>query len=152
MIWRSNPTTWFVLTPDGDFYQEDWSGLGDDGPVSFKVKGKGMDFQYFSRITQPVYRFREHPDDETFKGYIEQALTELGELGTGTFSWTPRKIYQMDGREVEASEFWGRLLVPNPSNLQKKVQAFPELASPRRVRAICGQQCMTVRIWILARR
>ena len=112
MIWRSNPTTWFVLTPDGDFYQEDWSGLGDDGPVSFKVKGKGMDFQYFSRITQPVYRFREYPDDETFKGYIEQALTELGELGTGTFSWTPRKIYQMDGREVEASEFLGRLLVP----------------------------------------
>ena len=40
MVWKVTDTKWYVLTPDGDLYAEDWSGLVDDGPVSFKLKGK----------------------------------------------------------------------------------------------------------------
>lgn len=110
MVWRAGDTEWFVLTPDGDFYREDWSGHSDEGPISFKLKK--TDFSHFSRISQPVYRFSSYPDDDRFRELVEEALNELGELGSGSLSWTPRKVIDMKGKEVEASPYLGRLIVP----------------------------------------
>ena len=54
---------------------EDWSGHVDDGPVSFKLKGK--DFRYFSRVGQPVYRFTMYPTDEEFRDHVGTAWGEI---------------------------------------------------------------------------
>ena len=70
MVWRAGDTEWFVLTPDGDFYREDWSGHSDEGPISFKLKK--TDFSHFSRISQPVYRFSSYPDDDRFRELVER--------------------------------------------------------------------------------
>eukprot|EP00435_Cladocopium_sp_Y103_P039377 s2017_g10.t1 len=55
LVWRVDGKSWYVLTPDKDLYVEDFSGLGENGPVSFKVKDD--DFRYWSRLGKPVYRF-----------------------------------------------------------------------------------------------
>ena len=56
---------WGILTPDMDVYLEDFSGLGEVGCDSFKIKG--MDFDYWSRVGGPCYRFREVVSDEKLK-------------------------------------------------------------------------------------
>ena len=105
MIWRVDALTWYVLTPDRDLYAENFSGTSDNGPVSFKLKGG--DFNYFSRLGQPVYRFDGHPSNEEFKEYVETALKELGILGKADMGWRPQKIFDMDGAEHEATAFLG---------------------------------------------
>eukprot|EP00913_Durusdinium_trenchii_P010332 g9688.t1 len=93
------------VVPFGTF-----AGHSDEGPISFKLKK--TDFSHFSRISQPVYRFSSYPDDDRFRELVEEALNELGELGSGSLSWTPRKVIDMKGKEVEASLYLGRLIVP----------------------------------------
>ena len=109
MVWRVSGTIWFILTPDGDLYQEDWSGHAADGPVSFRLKN--VEFRYFSRVGQPVYRFQAYPSDAEFKRHVETALRELGELGERP-SWDPQKVINAAGKEVEATLFLGTLMVP----------------------------------------
>ena len=110
LVWRVDDKTWYVLTPDGDCYAEDYSGDSDNGPLTFQVKG--VDFQFFSRVRRPVYRFREYPTDSEFKQHVETALRDLGLLGRTDLGWQPRHAMNMNGDKVEATEYLGRLLVP----------------------------------------
>ena len=80
-----------------------------DGPVSCRLKNS--EFRYFSRVGQPVYRFRTYPTDAEFKRHVETALRELGELGERP-SWNPQKVINAAGKEVEAALFLGTLMVP----------------------------------------
>ena len=86
LVWRVDEDTWYVLTPDRDLYPECWSGRSDEGPISFKLKD--VDFRYFSRVSQPVYRFATYPTDDEFKSHISTALRELGLEGVNPLPWT----------------------------------------------------------------
>ena len=110
LVWKVNESSWYILTPDNDLYVEDWSCKGGDGPISFKIKGD--DFRYFSRISQPVYRFSTYPTDEEFKEHVKQALQELGGASRSPNAWRPQYVLNMAGRRVEATEYLGRLLTP----------------------------------------
>ena len=62
LLWKSDAMKWAILTPDDDVYLEDFSGYGDPGCDSFKVKG--VHFTYWSRVGATSYRFsRDVPDD-----------------------------------------------------------------------------------------
>lgn len=106
---KVNESSWYILTPNNDLYVEDWSCKGVDGPISFKIKGN--DFRYFSRISQPVYRFSTYPTDDEFKEHVKQALQELGGASMSPDAWRPQYVPNM-GRRVEATEYLGRLLTP----------------------------------------
>ena len=55
LLWRHGPDCWFILTPDLDLYAEDLGMRGEDGPS--RVKVKGQDFKYWSRVGGTAYRF-----------------------------------------------------------------------------------------------
>ena len=67
---------WGILTLDMDVYLEDFSGLGEVGCDSFKIKG--MDFDYWSRVGGPCYRFREAVPDEKLKESMGEVIHQLG--------------------------------------------------------------------------
>ena len=101
--------TWYVLTPDRDLYPECWSGRSDEGPISFKLKD--VDFRYFSRVSQPVYRFATYPTDDEFKSHISTALRELGLEGVNPLPWTPSSILDMRGQEANTRTYLEGILV-----------------------------------------
>ena len=72
-LWKVQDGVWIIYTPDGDIYAEDLRGV-PDGPS--KVKVKGIDFKYWSRVGGPYYRFAEAPDEEGVKGLIRQGFQE----------------------------------------------------------------------------
>ena len=127
LVWRVDEDTWYVLTPDRDLYPECWSGRSDEGPISFKLKD--VDFRYFSRVSQPVYRFATYPTDDEFKSHISTALRELGLEGVNPLPWTPSSILDMRGQEANTRTYLegtlvrrrivrrdlGRLDVPDPT-------------------------------------
>ena len=66
---------WYVLTPDLDLYPEDWSLTGGDGPS--KIKLKGTDFVWWSRVGGSSYRFAKPvADDQQLRSYIKQAFRD----------------------------------------------------------------------------
>ena len=71
-----NHTEWygeFSLLISIDVYLEDFSGEGEVGCDRFKTKG--VDFDYWSRVGGPAYRFNEVVLDETLKQSIAEYST-----------------------------------------------------------------------------
>ena len=42
---------------------------GGDGPSRFRIRRKQV--PYYSRMSRPVYRFAEDPDEDEMKNYID---------------------------------------------------------------------------------
>ena len=110
LLWKSESMKWVILTPDDDVYVEDFSGYGDPGCDSFKVKG--VHFTYWSRVGAAAYRFSREISDDVLRQKIGEALELLGDEVHGADSWRPRGIQLRDGSVADASAFLGRLLVP----------------------------------------
>ena len=115
LLWKGEGMKWFILTPDDDVYEEDFSGYGDTGCESFKLKG--VHFTYWSRVGGAVYRFSREISNEVLKEKIVEAREILGDEVHGAQSWRPRGIQFKDGSVVDASAFVGRLPVPRQLGL-----------------------------------
>ena len=72
LLWPRDSSSWYILTPDLDVYAEDLSCTGGDGPSKVKVKGK--DFRYWSRVGGHAYSFANPvADDDLLRAHIKQA-------------------------------------------------------------------------------
>ncbi|CAE7458265.1 SLC34A1 [Symbiodinium microadriaticum] len=110
LLWKSDGMKWVILTPDFDVYVEDFSGYGDPGCDSFKVKGEH--FTFWSRVGGAVYRFRKDITDDILKEKIGEALELLGDEVHADAAWRPAGVLLRDGSISEVSGFVGRHLVP----------------------------------------
>ena len=111
LLWQLSPGCWYILTPDLDLYPEDLTMTGGDGPVKIKVKGK--DFRYWSRVGGTAYRFAEPvKSDEVLKSYIKQAFREGQAEESFDPDWRPEHIMDAKGGLQKSSEFLGSTLVP----------------------------------------
>ena len=132
LVWRTKtePGTWFVLTPDYDLYQESFDDPSE-GPHHFKIKG--VHFKFYSRLPSPIYRFSEEVTEEEMKGYIETALDDLGVASLGPADWYPSNA-KIGGKLVSVSKLLGRRAVPRRigKGAGRVEQPAPEanLASP----------------------
>ena len=96
LLWQLKPGFWFILTPDQDLYAEDLRIAGGDGPS--KVKIKGHDFRYWSRVGGTAYRFAAPiSDDQKLKGYIRQAFQEGLQDPDFDRSWRPENVVDCQG-------------------------------------------------------
>ena len=110
LIWKgSGEHGWFVLTPDHDLYEQSYALAGDDGPVKFKIKGRH--FNYYSRVSAPVYKFAAEPSEADMRGYIEAALDELGHDTVPADGWRPSEV-KVARHSVSTSVLLGRRFVP----------------------------------------
>ena len=103
LVWRHSPGFWMTLTPDGDRYIEDLRCAGGDGPSRVKIKGE--DFRYWSRVGARAYRFAQPPSDEEFKGHIQDARREMNGDPDFEDGWFPDKVLDMSGNLVAGSSF-----------------------------------------------
>lgn len=104
-----DPRDWYILTPDEDYYVERFDLNPSDGPK--RVRMKGVTFHYWSRFSEPVYRFSSPVDDASFKKYIQIAIDEIKKGGLWNESKVPRTILNLKGEEVSATAYLGRILV-----------------------------------------
>lgn len=111
VLWPSmeDPRDWYILTPDEDYYVERFDLNPSDGPK--RVRMKGVTFHYWSRFSEPVYRFSSPVDDASFKKYIQIAIDEIKKGGLWNESKVPRTILNLKGEEVSATAYLGRILV-----------------------------------------
>ena len=127
LIWRFAEGVWYILTPDRDLYAEDLRCIGGDGPSRIKVKGK--DFTYWSRVGGPSYRFAAPIGDDEFRKNIKLAYFEaMGESGFDS-AWRPTEVQRMDGQIESARVYLGGLLTSQPRRLLGK-QPVPTEANP----------------------
>ena len=63
--------TWWVLTPDGDVYEESLLGKAKDGPD--KVRHVPFGVRTLANLRRGVYRFKKPLDDAELKGHVRQA-------------------------------------------------------------------------------
>ena len=110
LIWRTSPTCWYILTPDGDTYEEEYDCRDPETGPS-RVMVKGVDFQYMSRLRPGVYRFRDMPGREELIDHIKGFFRMKGLTHVGPEDWRPANI--RFGQKVEsASAVLGRMIVP----------------------------------------
>ena len=102
-----------ILTPDGDMYVEDLRCAGGDGPTKMKVKG--VDFTYWSRVGGRAYKFRDHPSPEKFRAHVRAARLELEAEPGFDALWLPTHVMDDTGGLVEASAFLGTGEATGPS-------------------------------------
>ena len=102
LLWRLREDCWYVLTPDLDIYAEDISGSCDDGPS--RVKLKGHDFRYWSRVGGAAYRFAEPLTDEAiFRNYVRRAWVEAKKEDHFDEEWRPSHFTDLKGVVQDAS-------------------------------------------------
>ena len=83
-------------------------GDGQDGAVTFQIKG--TDFQYFSRLRKPNYRFKEVVTDNDLRQLVKQVLDQKEADGEPD-GRVPQSIRDAKGTTVQASKFLGTILV-----------------------------------------
>ncbi len=108
-LWRAGDGMWMIYTPDKDMYVEDLRCGSDDGPS--KVKVKGYDFKYWSRVGGAAYRFASPPSPEEFRSLLKEAFKELGKDPGFDKAWRPDVVMDMDGKSHPASDFLRGVLV-----------------------------------------
>ena len=110
LVWRLSENLWYVLTPDLDLYPEDWSLMGGDGPS--KIKLKGVDFVWWSRVGGSSYRFAKPvADDQQLRSYIKQAYRDgLHQEGFDA-GWRPSHVVDAKGVVQSAEIFLKDLLI-----------------------------------------
>eukprot|EP00438_Fugacium_kawagutii_P024261 Skav223122 [mRNA] locus=scaffold419:830256:833692:- [translate_table: standard] len=110
LVWRCNEEEWFVLTPDADLYPENLACNGGDGPSRLKVKG--VDFRYWSRIGGASYRFAKPlENDDAFRAHVKQAYREGSGMDSFDPEWRPSHIQDVKGVMQAANDYLGTLLV-----------------------------------------
>ena len=110
LLWRAGENQWYVLTPDLDLYVEDWSLGGGEGPV--KIKQKGTDFRYWSRVDGSSYRFAEPiVDDQQLRSYIKQAYRDGVDQPGFDPDWRPSHVVDTKGVVQDAGVFLKDLLI-----------------------------------------
>ena len=110
LLWRAAENQWYVLTPDLDLYTEDWSLGGGDGPV--KIKLKGTDFRYWSRVGGSSYRFAEPiADDQQLRSYIKRAYRDGLDQAGFDADWRPSHVVDSKGVVQDAGIFLKDLLI-----------------------------------------
>lgn len=108
-LWKQSGTRWMIYTPDSDRYVEDLSGTDPDGPN--RVKVKGVDFKYWSRVGGSAYRFRSFPSEAEFRMLLKDSFRELSkEVVDFDRDWRPISIIDMKGQTHAAEDFLGGLL------------------------------------------
>ena len=108
VLWRCTDDVWFVLTPDNDIYPEDLSCSGDEGPA--KVKVKGVDFRYWSRVGGSAYRFATPvTDDKLLRSYIKQAYREATLDPAFDRDWRPAHVIDCKGAVQDVEQVLGPL-------------------------------------------
>ena len=110
LVWKGHSEHGcYILTPDLDMYEQDYSLTGGDGPSKFKIKGRQV--QYYSRMNAPVYRFATDPTEGEMKSYIEAALDELGYDEVPISGWRPKEV-KISRHVAATSLLLGRRFVP----------------------------------------
>ena len=110
LLWRHDDDSWYILTPDLDVYAENLSGSGADGPS--KVKTKGVDFRYWSRVGGSSYRFANPiSDDQMLRSYIKQAYRAGLKEDDFDADWRPEHVVDAKGVVQPFSQFLGDRLV-----------------------------------------
>ena len=114
-LWHVKEGVWVICTPDSDVYAEDLRGV-EDGPS--RVKVKGVDFRYWSRVGGPCYRFAEEPSEQELKALIRQGYAAAMEEDDFDSSWQPTAV--LVGAKVQdfAGFFGGSFLRHRPSGKQ----------------------------------
>ena len=92
------------MTPDFDIYPEDLSCSGGEGPS--RVKVKGQDFKYWSRVGGASYRFASPvSDDQQLRAHIKQAFRDAMKEADFDQSWRPATVTDVTGAAQPAEEF-----------------------------------------------
>ena len=98
------------MTPDNDLYPENLACVGGDGPIKLKVKG--VDFKYWSRVGGSSYRFAEPLDsDDVFRAHVKQAFREGQGLASFDADWRPSHIVDVKGATQDCDSYLGSSLV-----------------------------------------
>ena len=128
-LWRVQDGIWVLHTPDGDTYAEDLRGV-PDGPA--KVKIKGIDFVYWSRIGGPSYRFAQYPSEGDLKGLIRKGFEEAIQEEACDPAWRPSSVV-FNGEARDFDSFFGGSFVTRRRGSKKPllpVAAVPAVAAP----------------------
>ena len=129
VLWPSmeDPSKWYILTPDEDYYVEKFDLNPIDGPK--RVRMKGITFHYWSRFSEPVYRFSTPVDEGTFKKYIQLVIEEIKKGGAWDDAKVPKSILNLKGEEVSATSYLGRILVPRRVTEKSRGAVVPALGA-----------------------
>ena len=104
VLWRLQEGFWYVLTPDFDIYAEDLTCSGGVGPSRVKVKGK--DFKYWSRVGGAAYRLASPvSDDQQLRAHIKQALRDAVKEDNFDQEWKPDSMVDTKGVVQEGAGF-----------------------------------------------
>eukprot|EP00435_Cladocopium_sp_Y103_P073271 s29_g43.t1 len=140
LIWKTGASTWYILTPDKDLYEENYADPAE-GPSRFHIKG--LHFKYYSRLPHPVYRFENDPTEDELRSQVEKALDESGIDISADGAWRPQSV-RVGRKEIRLTEFLpGRAIprratrgggvVEHPANQLEGL--FPEI-DPRLAREV----------------
>ena len=103
-------SSWWILTPDLDVYSERYDLNPAEGPS--RVRIKGTTFKYWSRFSEPTYRFRDALEDDEVKSYMKQVIEDIKNDGSWDDSKIPEKIFNRAGKEETSTAYLGRVLIP----------------------------------------
>ena len=76
-----------------------------DGPA--KVKIKGVDFNYWSRIGGPAYRFAHPPSENELKALIRKGFEEALQEQACDPSWRPTSVVINGKAQLRRASFGG---------------------------------------------
>ena len=127
-IWRASEGHWMIVTPDSDRYVEDLRGGSLEGPSKVKIKGK--DFKYWSRVGGAAHRFASGLTNEEFRSHIKNSFKELLSEPDFDRDWRPDVIIDMDGKVHQSSDFLGGMLTTHRLTGKRGVMVQPDPSSP----------------------
>ena len=138
-----------MLTPDFDIYCEDLTCSGGDGPSRVKVKGE--DFRYWSRVGGSAYRFASPiSDDQQLRAHIKQAFRLATKEPGFDQGWRPDTVMDAKGVVQQSEVFLGGVLVTRRlTNKGPAVRAEPsadQAAAIASVRPIA--QGLPSQVWL----
>lgn len=74
LLWKVRQRLWYILTPDGDVYQESFELDPQEGPSKYSIQG--VHFRVRSDLRKPVYRIRQPLTREELRDRIEEAIKD----------------------------------------------------------------------------
>ncbi|CAK0858238.1 unnamed protein product [Prorocentrum cordatum] len=118
------PGTWAALTPDGDEYEEDYTGASPEtGPegAALMPAGGGAPEGW----PRPIYRFRAPLSVEELKAAIMRGRALVEERLPGIAPGPPAEVACPDDRLVEWADFFGEVRRPALRRQRGKQPAAP---------------------------
>lgn len=108
LLWKVQEKLWYILTPDGDVYQESFELNPENGPSKYSIQG--VHFNNRSQLRKPVYRFRQPLSRQEFRDRVAEAIRDLGNEVLAAGAWRPDHMVMPDGTQVNPYNFLGDLL------------------------------------------